>query len=118
MKHWQFAATAARPKTTFYITDLADAISGLLETPTASGPFNIGSGQGIKLSALIQEIEEVIDCSAQIEYLLPHPADVQTNVLDIAKIFQTNGWAPSISLTNGLLKTWNWLRTQPAFTSS
>ena len=99
----------------FFVTDLADAISGLLETPTASGPYNIGSGQGIKLSTLIQAIEEVIGCSAQIKYVPLHPADVQTNVLDIAKIYQTTGWAPSISLTNGLLKTWNWLRTQPGF---
>ena len=102
----------------FYVTDLADAISGLLATPTAGGPYNIGSGKGMKLSTLIQAIEEVIGCSAQIECPPPHPADVQTNVLDIAKIYQTTGWAPSISLTNGLLKTWNWLHTQPAFTSS
>jgi len=98
-----------------FVTDLADAISGLLETPTASGPYNTGSGKGITLSTLIREIEKVIGCSAQIEYLHPHPADVHTNVLDISKIYRTTGWAPSVCLREGLLKTWNWLRTQPEF---
>jgi nucleoside-diphosphate-sugar epimerase len=102
----------------FFVTDLADAISGLLETPTAGGPYNIGSGQGIKLSTLIQKIEEVVGCSAQIEYLPPHPADVQTNVLDISKIHQTTGWAPATDLKHGLIQTWHWLRTQPGFKPS
>jgi len=102
----------------FFVTDLADAISGLLETPTASGPYNIGSGQGIKLSTLIQKIGEVIGCSARTEHLAPHPGDVQTNVLDISKIYQTTGWLPSKSLNGGLIETWNWLRTQPGFTFS
>ena len=101
-----------------FVTDLADAISGLLETPTASGPYNIGSGKGTTLSTLIREIEQVIGCSAQMEYLPAHPADVQTNVLDISNIHKATGWTPSICLREGLLKTWNWLRDQPAFASS
>ena len=101
-----------------FVTDLADAISGLLETPTASGPYNIGSGKGIALSTLIREIEEIIGCSAQIEYLHPHPADVHTNVLDISNIHKATGWTPSICLREGLLKTWNWLHDKPAFASS
>jgi UDP-glucose 4-epimerase len=98
-----------------FVTDLADAISGLLETPTASGPYNIGSGKGITLSTLIREIEEMIGCSARTEHLAPDPGDVQTNVLDISRIFQTTGWLPSKSLNDGLIETWNWLRIQPSF---
>ena len=102
----------------FFVTDLTDAVSGLLQTRTASGPYNIGSGTGIKLSTLIQKIGEVIGCSARTEHLAPHPADVQSNVLDISNIHKATGWTPSICLREGLLKTWNWLRTQPGFTFS
>jgi UDP-glucose 4-epimerase len=100
----------------FFVSDLAGAISCLLQTPAAIGPYNIGSGVGTKLLTLIEEIEQVVGCTAKIEFLPAHPADVQANVLGISLISQVTGWAPTVTLKDGLVKTWHWLRTQPTFT--
>lgn len=91
-----------------YIKDAVRAVRLLLETSDAQGTFNLGTGQGTSLNELVQKIELVTGRKVEAKHLPGRTLDVPANVLDIGRIRSATNWIPSVSLEDGLRRTWEW----------
>lgn len=91
-----------------YVADVAAAFVAILES-TLSGPVNIGSGTGIPVRALVQEIGELTGKGELIEFGAHpgNPAEPAEIVADTSRLLQT-GWKPSTGLEHGLTQTIAW----------
>jgi UDP-glucose 4-epimerase len=94
-----------------YVEDLAKLCLSVAETG-ASGVFNAGSGQGHSIAGIIEAIAEVTGEAVTPDKKPGRGIDVPRVVLDIAKVQAATGWAPETALTDGLAKTWAWVKAQ------
>ena len=93
-----------------YVDDFVDAVLRVLERPNVLGVYNIGSGTGASLLELIALVENVTARRIQVESQPPRAGDVAQIVLDIGKFHGATGWMPTTSLSEGIARTWRWLR--------
>jgi UDP-glucose 4-epimerase len=66
------------------------------------GLWNVGSGVGTSLAALIAHVEQSTGRSLTIESRPAPPWDVADNRLDVSRFFQATGWKPVIDLAEGI----------------
>lgn len=86
----------------FHVDDLTDVFRAV---ETYSGPhrvFNIGSGEGVSLTQLLQIIEMHLSASLDVSYGVSRLEDVPYNVLAIERANRELGWTPKISLHAGV----------------
>ena len=100
----------AATKDYIFVSDFADGCVRLISNSAACGPYNIGSGHGVRLLDVISEIERTVGKKAQLVFQPTQPGDVVANVLDISKIRQTTGWEPTTPLAAGIAETWEWMK--------
>ena len=93
-----------------YISDVIDALVLVMEKKLVHKVFNIGSGIATSLNDLIKIMKNVTGYLPEVEYLPARDFDVPVNYLDISQAYSEFGWTPKSSLTEGLKKTWSWLR--------
>jgi GDP-L-fucose synthase len=106
------------PKREFlYVEDLADACYFIMnldndrfepifqdeQTPL----INIGFGKDISIQELAVTIQEIVGFDGDIHFDRTKPDGTPQKLLDISKI-QNLGWKPSISLKEGIRKTYKW----------
>jgi UDP-glucose 4-epimerase len=89
-----------------YVEDAVDAISTVACSVSPLLTFNVGSGIGISLNQLIQEMEDVVKKKAIVKYLPSRKFDVPKNVLDRTALLEQLGWKPKFSLREGIESTW------------
>lgn len=94
-----------------YIEDFVDAILGITHHHV-TGTFNVGSGMGFSLQALIDLAETTTGRSLDIDKKPARAIDVKGVVLDYQKLNRAVGWRPSVDLATGLYKTWEWVLQQ------
>jgi len=93
-----------------FIDDLARAFLAAVEAPQGTPRvFNIGSGTGRSLSDILEACRRVTGRPLAVERLAGRPIDTPVNVLDCARARTHLGWAPSVSLEDGLERTWRWI---------
>jgi UDP-glucose 4-epimerase len=98
-----------------YVADAVEAMLAAESHPEDDVTFNIGSGEGTSLNALVEAIREVTGREAPVRYLPARPFDVPANVLDVSRARRALGWTPRTSLREGLGRTWAWMeRDRPA----
>jgi UDP-glucose 4-epimerase len=98
-----------------HIDDLVSALmAGLTYRPSSRDPrtFNIGSGRGVSLNGLVKMLEQIAGRQAQVTYTPGRKADVPHIVLDIGRIREYLGWAPQITMEQGLKRTWDWIASE------
>lgn len=93
-----------------YIKDAVRAIRLLLESPTAEGIFNVGTGVGTSLDDLLKCIEETTGLAISVKKMPGRALDVPTSILNVDKLRQATGWAPLFDLPEGIRRTWEWHR--------
>ena len=71
--------------------------------------YNLGSDEQVSISQMIDIIEEIADYKVNRKYLLDKPLGVRGRSSDNTKIQADLNWAPSITLKNGLKKTYEWI---------
>lgn len=94
-----------------YIEDAVWAIHQAILKSTTEKTFNVGSGQGHSLLELHALIEKQVGKSIQIRFREMQKVDVPVNVLDVSLIRSHLGWAPRVSLEEGLGRLWQSHRT-------
>jgi len=92
-----------------YIDDMVAACCQLIERGCDSETFNVGAGIGTSINRLHQLIEHIVGVSIPVQHLPARPLDVRAITLDNSKLTQTASWAPTISLEEGIHRTWKWL---------
>jgi nucleoside-diphosphate-sugar epimerase len=100
-----FIARETRDSRDFiFVSDVARAISMLLQTKGALGVFNIGSGKSISIGTMINTVNQ--------EMNVPLLIDVQGSdslKANYNKIEQACGWTPTIDLSQGVSRFLQWV---------
>ena len=94
-----------------YVSDLVEALKLAAQTGTRQRIFNVGSGRGTSLNELVAIIAEVTGERPAVEYVPGRALDAPANVLDMTRARGELGWNPTIDLTEGIERTWDWVRT-------
>jgi UDP-glucuronate 4-epimerase len=74
--------------------------------------INLGGHENIRISQLIEMIEELVGKSARIDQFPPNPADMLANWADVSKAKKLLEWEPQVTLTEGLSKVVAWYRAE------
>lgn len=99
-----------------YVDDIArGTILGL--KPVGYEIINLGGHETITINAMIQELEQLSGCKAQIERYPAHPADMLTNWADVEKARRMLGWEPQVSLQEGMRRLVEWYQTEREWAS-
>ena len=91
-----------------HVSDVAAAFVAALAADDPPGTVNIGSGQAVALRTILQKIEVTVGRPIAVTYETGRAVDVQRNVLAIDLARQSLGWAPSVTLQDGLSRTASW----------
>jgi GDP-D-mannose 3',5'-epimerase len=101
-------------KQTRSFTYIDDCVEGTLKL-TASDvcePLNIGSEQLVTINELVDIVEGIAGVTLKRNYNLTAPQGVRGRNSDNTLIRDRLGWAPSISLEDGLQNTYKWIFDQ------
>jgi nucleoside-diphosphate-sugar epimerase len=97
-------------------TYIDDCLEGTLRV-TASDvrePLNVGSDELVTIDELVSIVEGIADVSLERRYELDAPQGVRGRNSDNTLIRERLGWAPSVSLEEGLAATYAWVHDQVA----
>ena len=74
--------------------------------------YNLGSSEQVSINQMIDVIEEIAEYKVERNYQLDKPKGVRGRSSDNNKILSDFDWQPSISLRDGLNKTYKWIYNQ------
>ncbi len=94
-------------------THEADIVRGILaamdRAPFGFRAYNLGSGSPIRLDALVASIARVANREARIERAAVPPGDVDATFADITRAGDELGYAPRVTLDEGLATVRSWV---------
>ncbi len=100
------------PKREFlYVDDLADACLHLLVNYKGEEFFNIGCGEDLTIRELAELIGKVVGYKGQMVFDATKKDGTMRKLLDISRLKET-GWAPKVSLEEGLKRTYEIMRKE------
>ena len=94
-----------------YIDDTIDGIFRIMEGEVTE-PINLGSSQLVTINELVDIVEDIAGVRLERSYELNAPQGVRGRNSDNAFIREKLGWEPSITLEDGLAKTYEWIHEQ------
>ena len=94
-----------------YIDDCLKGTQDLLFSDIIE-PINLGSDEMVSINQLVDIVEDIAGIELKRNYNLDAPKGVRGRSSDNTLIHQLMGWAPSISLRDGLDKTYAWIYDQ------
>ena len=94
-----------------YVDDCLDGIDRLMDSDVRE-PINLGSSEMVSVDELIAGVEIAAGYEVVREYDTTQAQGVKGRNSDNTKIQELLGWAPSISLADGLGKTYPWIEEQ------
>ncbi|HEX3905128.1 MAG TPA: NAD-dependent epimerase/dehydratase family protein [Polyangia bacterium] len=75
-------------------------------------PINLGSSEVVTINQLVDLVEEIAGVTLERNYRLDAPQGVRGRNSENTLILERYGWEPSISLRDGLEKTYAWVSEQ------
>jgi GDP-D-mannose 3',5'-epimerase len=96
-----------------YVDDCVRGTIDVLEGPRID-PINLGSAELVTVDQLVGTVEDIAGVELKRDYNLEAPQGVRGRNSDNTRFHQTYGWEPSISLREGLEKTYAWVSEQVA----
>lgn len=99
---------SGKPRREFlHVNDLASACVLLLERYDSPEIINVGYGDDMSIRELAELICEVVGFQGELAWDTSKPDGTPRKVLDVTKL-RDLGWKPSISLRDGIAKTYKW----------
>lgn len=96
-----------KPKREFlHVDDAADACFFLMQNYDSSEIVNVGSGEDISISELVNVMKNIIGYDGEIKYDRSKPDGTLRKLLDVSKIHKL-GWKHKISLEEGIKLTYH-----------
>ena len=88
-----------------------DCINGILKIFNSDlvEPINLGSSEMVSINQLVDIVEKIAGLKLEKKYNLDAPKGVRGRSSDNSKIIEKLGWQPSISLIDGMEKTYEWI---------
>ncbi len=93
-----------------YISDVVIGILAALDSEIAYGVYNIGDSERHSLRGMISLIEQATGTSARIRELPEQPGDPPHTCADISLAREQLGYAPTVSLAEGIERFVAWYR--------
>jgi UDP-glucuronate 4-epimerase len=93
-----------------YITDIVDGIMACVRDTFGYEIFNLGGSSPTKLSRLVELLEGALGKKARVERRPDQPGDVPRTWADLAKSGLRLGYAPKVSIEEGIPLFVKWLR--------
>jgi GDP-L-fucose synthase len=90
-----------------HVDDLADACVFLMNHYNDSEIINIGVGKDISIKELAILIKEIAGYNGEIRFDTSKPDGMPQKLLDVTRL-KSLGWAPRISLKEGIRRTYEW----------
>ncbi len=89
---------------------VADVVSALLAaTGQRGGVFNVGTGRATSVLDLHRACRAVAASDAEPQFDAPRLGDLRRSVLDVGLAARGLDWRPTVSLDDGLRRTWEWV---------
>ncbi len=95
-----------------YIDDCLKGILEIMESETITEPINLGSNELVTINGLVDIVEAIAGITLKRNYNLGAPKGVNGRNSDNTLINEKLGWEPSISLRDGMAKTYEWILKQ------
>jgi nucleoside-diphosphate-sugar epimerase len=100
-----------------YVANVVDGVLRACQAPTAAGEMmNVATGGRISLNDLLTTMNGILGTDLKAIYQEPRAGDVRDSQADISKAKALLGYAPTVDLEEGLRRTLDWCRRQPAGT--
>jgi UDP-glucose 4-epimerase len=97
-----------------HVADLADAhIAALEALPAVQGSFNLGTGAGDSVRAVLDAVESVTDLPLTREMAPRRTGDPPVLVAGNRRAAERLGWRPQRSLTDAVADAWEWMLAHP-----
>lgn len=94
-----------------YIDDCVEGLYRLMQSSFVD-PINLGQDRMISINELVDMVAEIAGKHIQKEYNLNAPQGVRGRNSDNTRLRQVLKWEPSISLEEGLRRTYGWIEDQ------
>jgi GDP-D-mannose 3', 5'-epimerase len=94
-----------------YIDDCTKGTQMIFESDIHE-PLNLGSDELVTINQLVDIVEEIAGIKVKRNYNLSAPKGVNGRNSDNTLIKEKLGWAPSISLREGLAQTYAWIESE------
>ena len=105
--------TGAPKREFLHVADLAAAVLHLGEKYDEPGHINIGTGEDLTIKELAELVAEIAGFTGEIAWDHSKPDGTPRKVLDVSKA-KSLGWAPKISLRDGITSTITWYKSAAA----
>ena len=92
-----------------YIDDCVLGTQKIMHSANVTMPINLGSSEMVTINQLVDLAEDIAGLKLKRNYNLKAPKGVNGRNSDNTLILKLLGWEPSISLKNGLEKTYRWI---------
>lgn len=96
-----------------YIDDCVEGTIKIMQSDVVD-PLNLGSSELVSINQLVSIVEDIAKVKLERTYNLSAPKGVRGRNSDNTMIQEKLGWQPSISLREGLEKTYAWVFDQVA----
>jgi UDP-glucose-4-epimerase GalE len=97
-----------------HVADLADAhIAALEALPLVQGSFNLGTGTGDSVQAVLDAVESVTGLTLVRETAPRRAGDPPVLVAGNRRAAEKLGWRPRSSLTDAVRDAWTWMSAHP-----
>ena len=70
--------------------------------------FNIGTGEGTSVLEIARLLQQAARSNVPIEFAPRRPGEQQESFVEVTKAREILGWAPEVSVADGLAKTYSW----------
>lgn len=94
-----------------YVDDCVHGSKAILESDILE-PINLGSAELVSINQLVSIVEEIAGVTLKRHHKLDAPQGVRGRNSDNTKIKGYLGWEPSITLKDGLERTYAWIHDQ------
>jgi len=98
-------------------TFVADAVAATLAAGDQGTPgrvYNIGGGSRVSVNAVLDLVGRCVGRRLQIRFESPQKGDMRDTFADTTRARADLGFAPSVSLEDGLAAEYRWLSSRPA----
>jgi UDP-glucuronate 4-epimerase len=96
-----------------YVDDLVDGLVRALDAEPGFAILNFGAGRTVTLLELIGQLERALGVPAKIEWLPAQRGDVSRTWADVSAARAALGYAPRVSLEDGIARFVEWLGGRP-----
>ena len=97
-----------------YIDDVVSGLKSISKSiPKSKIPYetyNLGSGEKIKLTKMINILENILKKKAKVEYKKLQVGDIQSSIANISKLKKNLKFRPKISFEEGIKRFVDWYK--------